>query len=250
MKTIKILNSKVNSINFLEVNSEIKNAIIIKERIIVGHLNIHAANIAHENKWYSDFVNSCNIVFCDGKGVQLAALLQGHKPPPQVTYHTYFWQLLDFCHQNMFSLFLLGSSQQTIDLAKAKIKSIYPDDKIFLHHGYFEKSGIENEEIIKEINSKMCDILIVGFGMPIQEKWIIDNKDKLNVRVILYAGAFLEWISGAKKQAPSIITKIGMEWFYRLLLEPKRLFRRYILGNPLFFYRLLKTAVLNFKKKC
>ena len=79
--------------------------------------------------------------------------------------------------------------------------------------------------------------------MPLQERWILDNISKLNVKVILNGGAYLEWLSGVQKQAPKWITKIGMEWFYRFLKEPKRLFKRYIIGNPLFIYRILKQKI-------
>jgi len=75
--------------------------------------------------------------------------------------------------------------------------------------------------------------------MPLQEKWILDNKDQLHVNIILNGGAFLEWISQIKEQSPPILTKIGLEWLFRFFQEPKRLFKRYIIGNPLFMLRLM-----------
>ena len=119
----------------------------------------------------------------------------------------------------------------------------YPKLKAQTHHGYFNKTNEENEIIIKKINNFYTDILIVGFGMPIQEKWILKNMSKLNAKVYLNGGAFLDWISGLNKQAPYWVTHLGFEWLYRLIKEPNRLFKRYIVGNPLFIYRVIKERL-------
>ena len=88
------------------------------------------------------------------------------------------------------------------------------------------------------------DILIVGFGMPAQEKWILDNMIKLNAKVYFNGGAYLNWISGINKKAPIWMSNIGLEWFYRLCKEPRRLFKRYVIGNPLFIFRIISERII------
>jgi len=97
--------------------------------------------------------------------------------------------------------------------------------------------------VIEKINNFKTDILIVGFGMPMQEKWILDNMNQLTANIFLNGGAYLDWISGINKQSPSWITNLGFEWFYRLIKEPKRLFKRYVIGNPMFIYRVISERI-------
>ena len=91
---------------------------------------------------------------------------------------------------------------------------------------------------IKKINNLKPDILVVGFGMPLQEKWILNNQEKLLVKVIMTGGNCFRYISGKEKRAPIWMRKYGMEWFFRFIQEPRRLFKRYLIGNPLFFIRI------------
>jgi len=238
IKRINILNSVVDLISVEQLHECIRSFIKIKQKTIIAHINIHGSNIAHKYRWYGKIIKECPIVFCDGKGIQLGAWLLGHTMPTQITYHTWMWQLLDFCNKYNYSLFFLGSkngvAQQAIDSIKVK----YNDLIIDCHHGFFDKDGLENTKVIEIINSKNPDILIVGFGMPMQEKWISDNYNNINAKIFLPGGAFLEWLSGNQKQCPPFLTMIGMEWFYRLILEPRRLFTRYVFGNSLFLFRI------------
>ena len=241
--SIEILNTRVDVINKDQLHEKIIYYINMNKKVTIGNLNINAANIAYSNPWYAKFLDKCPIIFCDGKGIQLAALLLRKKIPPQITYHSWIWDLLFLVNKKNLSIFFLGSDNIVISKAITVVKKKLKNIKIMGYHGFFNKKNHENDEVINIINNFTPDIIIVGFGMPLQERWILDNISKLNVKVILNGGAYLEWLSGVQKQAPKWITKIGMEWFYRFLKEPKRLFKRYIIGNPLFIYRILKQKI-------
>jgi len=114
-----------------------------------------------------------------------------------------------------------------------------PTLRISGHHGYFAKTGPENHEIIELIREFQPDILYVGFGMPLQERWIADNIDDLHTKVLLPLGACLDFYAGTRCRSPHWMTDNGMEWLGRLFIEPKRLWRRYVLGNPIFLWRVL-----------
>jgi N-acetylglucosaminyldiphosphoundecaprenol N-acetyl-beta-D-mannosaminyltransferase len=238
-----ILKTKLDYISVDELHNQISNSISLDKKIIIGNLNIHAANIAYSSDWFCKFINDCHIVFCDGKGIQLATWILGYPVPIQITYHTWLWAFFDFTLKRNYSLYLLGSKPGVVNKAIGIIKAKHPNLLINGSHGYFKKEGLENKNIIDEINMIKPDILIVGFGMPLQEKWIIDNKDILDSKIFLNGGAFLEWISGTQKQCPKFISSIGFEWLYRFFKEPRRLFKRYIIGNPLFIFRILKQKL-------
>ena len=114
-------------------------------------------------------------------------------------------------------------------------------------HGFFEKSGSENEYVVSKINTAAPHILLVGMGMPVQEFWIDENIGRLNAKVYLPVGAAFRWYCGVEKRAPKWVTDHGFEWLARLTAHPIRLFRRYAIGNPLFFIRLVKTELLKYK---
>ncbi|MBD3314865.1 MAG: WecB/TagA/CpsF family glycosyltransferase [Chitinivibrionales bacterium] len=112
-----------------------------------------------------------------------------------------------------------------------------------VHHGFFEKEGPENDRIIKLINDARPDILIVGLGMPLQERWIHDNYKRLAVKVYLTAGAAFEFLSGRTKRCPAWMGRAGFEWLFRFLLEPRRMAKRYLWGNPAFLAAVIAQKI-------
>jgi N-acetylglucosaminyldiphosphoundecaprenol N-acetyl-beta-D-mannosaminyltransferase len=235
----KILNTFVDNINYTDLNDKIINASNNNKKIIVGNLNINAANLSFENTALKKFNDKAKIIFCDGSGISLACFLLGYKPvPKKITYNTWFPTLLKKCEKESKTIFVLGSSERVNSQSVKLFKQKYPQLNIKGHHGFFNKNGKENEEMIELINSYNPDVLAVGFGMPLQEKWILDNFHKINANVFLNGGAFLEWLSGNQIQSPQFISDIGLEWLWRFALSPKKLFKRYLIGNFLFFYRL------------
>lgn len=222
-----------------------------KDKTIVGNVNIRAVNFASDLSWYKDFINTCDIVFCDGFGVLLAAKLNGYTSDSQhrMTCPDYIESLAKSCANANRSLFLLAGKPGVTDEAIAKLTAIAPNLKIAGHHGYFEKTGQENDTVIDQINHFKPDVLYIGFGMPLQEKWIIDNIDRVDARVFLPLGACLDFYTGSVRRAPKFITDNGLEWLSRLLTEPRRLWSRYLVGNTLFFYRVFRELTVKTLKR-
>jgi len=244
MNRYKILNTYVDQISTNELNKEIVNSVQKSEKKIIGNLNINAANLCFENKVMENFNNASSIIFCDGAGIQLACKFLGYYPiPEKITYNTWIPNLLKFIENKNIRVFILGSTKEVNKIAIKKIKNIHPKIKIEGHHGYFDKEGDENNRIIANINDFKANILIVGFGMPLQEEWILNNFDKINANIFLNGGACLDWYTGKFNQCPQFISDIGLEWLWRLFLEPKRLFKRYLIGNFAFYYRLLLNKI-------
>jgi len=215
------------------------------KKTIVSNVNIKGVNLAYEISWYRDFINQSDLVFCDGFGVLLGAKLLGYKVNSsyRMTCPDYIEDLAKACEQDDVSLFLLAGKPGVVDQAIGKLKVIAPDLRIDGHHGYFNKSGADNEAVLKRIEAFQPDVLYIGFGMPLQERWIVDNLPRINARVMLPLGACLDFYTGTIYRGPRWMTDRGLEWLARLFTEPSRLWERYIVGNPLFFYRIFKEKV-------
>ena len=148
--------------------------------------------------------------------------------------------LIKFCIKHQLKLFIFGDKDETLE----NIKTSYPElELVGLQNGF----SFENDKILIEINKSNPDILIVGLGTPKQEEWIIQNKQLLKVNIIIAVGDGIKVFAGTKRRGPKWIQKIGLEWLIRLLFEPKRLWKRYIMGIPLFIFRVIKFKLMNSK---
>lgn len=208
-------------------------------------------NFAHELHWYQDFINNADLVFCDGFGVLLAARLLGYsvRSVHRMTAPDFIEDLALACEKQGVSLFLLAGEPGVVDKAIAKLGVLAPSLRVQGHHGHFEKSGKENNFVIDKIDAFKPGILYVGFGMPLQERWILDNISRIEARVFLPLGACLDFYTNTIYRGPRWMTDRGLEWLARLITEPSRLWERYVIGNPLFFYRVLKQSVADGTKK-
>jgi len=211
---------------------------------IISNVNVHAFNLANGMPWLRTFFNhQSDKVFCDGHGVMLGARMLGHRIPEKITYAHWFPLFCDFAADRGLTIFLLGSKPGISQLAKDKLCENRPGLKIVgALDGYFDKTPgcDENERVISQINAVKPNVLLVAFGMPLQEKWLAENWDRIDANVALTGGAAIDYMAGVSKRPPKWLTATGFEWLGRMLYEPKRLWRRYLLGNPLFIWRVLK----------
>ena len=248
MKTfpeVKLFDTRFHKVKVQELIDYIAEAAKNKKKTIVGNVNVRAMNFAYEKSWYRDFLNNADLVFCDGFGVLLAAKLSGYslQAVHRMTAPDYLEDLALKCEKENVSLFLLAGKPGVVDKAITKLVSIAPNLRIHGHHGYFDKSGKENDLVIEKINDFQPDVLYIGFGMPLQESWILDNCNKIEARVFLPLGACLDFYTDSIYRGPRWLTDNGFEWLTRLITEPTRLWDRYIVGNPLFLFRVLKQRI-------
>lgn len=222
----------------------IGDAITSNQKKTVLNSNAHFVQLANsEHPWLIDYFNNeVDYVMCDGSGLQLAAKLTGRKVPEKIAYNIWFWNFAKYCAQNKFSIFLLGAKDGVAKLAADNLMTKTPSLKVFYHHGYYDKTSgsMDNENVIKVVNESKADVLLVCFGMPIQEKYIRDNFDRFNTTIFMSGGGALDFFSGNAKTAPYIFRALYLEWFYRLCSDPKRLWRRYFFGNIKFLYYVFK----------
>jgi N-acetylglucosaminyldiphosphoundecaprenol N-acetyl-beta-D-mannosaminyltransferase len=242
---IILLGTRFHKVRVPELIEYIVTAAKRKEKTVVGNVNVRAMNFAWELSWYRYFLNTSDLVFCDGFGVLLGAKMCGHcvNSSHRMTCPDYIEDLAKACEREHVSLFLLAGQPGVVDKAIAKLTAVAPKLNVQGHHGYFNKSGSENDAVIEQINHFKPDILYIGFGMPLQEQWIVDNLNRIDARVFLPLGACLDFYTDTVYRGPRWMTDRGLEWLARLFTEPSRLWERYVLGNPLFFYRVFKERI-------
>ena len=241
MEKIYFLDILVNDISTTNLLIFLKNAIVSDNKTIISYLNVQAVNLSFNYPWFRNFLNQSDIVFCDGFGIILGAKILGIDIKHRNTPPDWIPLLAKMCTENNTRIAFLGSNPGIAEKTAEILKIDNPTLNIpFTYHGYFKKTQghPENETIVQAINQVKPDILLVGFGMPLQEKWIMENRERLDVKVFLPVGAAFDYVSGNVRRAPRWMTDHGLEWLGRLIIEPRRLWKRYIIGIPIFFWRV------------
>jgi len=240
---IHLLGIQIHDFAAQDVIDFIAKTIQLDKAAIVANVNVHCMNLACKQPWLIDFLNKAEVNFCDGAGVMLGARILGYRIPERITYADWTWQLAEFAEPRGFTFYFLGAKPGIAEKAAAKLKERHPNLQVIgTHHGYFDKTAgsVENEAVIQQINALKPNILVLGFGMPLQEKWLMENWDNIEANIALTGGAVFDYISGELQRGPKWMTDNGFEWLARLIIEPRRLWKRYLIGNPLFLYRVLK----------
>lgn len=245
-ETINIVGVKVHPLRVQKLHQEIEKIINSNQKALVLNVNVNCLNLSYENPWMREFLNTAEIVFCDGAGVILGAYILGAYIPERITYADWFWELSKFGEAHKYTFYFLGAEPSVAQRAAETLLTHYPNLRIVgIRDGYFDKSpdSQDNEAIIRDINLAKPNILVLGLGMPLQEKWLMENWHKIDANIALTGGAVFDYISGKLKRAPRWMTNHGLEWLGRLLIEPQRLWKRYLFGNPQFLWRILKQKM-------
>lgn len=205
---------------------------------IAYFVNTHSINLSFDNPQLKDCINKADRVFADGAGVRIAARHIGIHLKENVNGTDMLPLLCDNASRKNKSIFLLGGKFDIAEKAKKCLLKQYPNLVIAgTHHGFFDQKN--SSEIIRMVNDSGADILLLGLGSPHQEIWLAENRHRLSTGTALAVGGLFDFFSGRIPRAPSWLREAGMEWVFRLLMEPRAKFRRYVLGNPLFIWRVL-----------
>ena len=178
-----------------------------------------------EQRAYADLLNSATLSLPDGRGVLMVAKRQGTPLPTRVAGIDFGERVLQRAAADGARVFLLGGREGVAERAAARLTDRIPDLCICgTHHGYFDRSGSENDRVCAKIRAADPQILFVCFGFPIQEEWMMQNLNSLpSVRLFACLGGSLDVWSGDIKRAPAALQKCGLEWAWRMLREPRRL---------------------------
>ena len=240
-------------VDVINLNSALKTveafAIASKNKKLGAYVcvaNVHMCMEVFDCNEFSTVVNNADLVIPDGKPLSWAQKLLGHSEAEQVRGQDIMNALCQASGTKNLNIGLYGGSSDAL-LAQVvtKLTASYSDINItYTYSPPFRPLTVDEDvEVIKQINAAQVNVLFVGIGCPKQERWMAAHKDSLHC-VMLGVGAAYDFIAGSKKHAPVWLQKIGMEWLFRLLSEPKRLWKRYLSTNPRFIWHFSKQLLM------
>ena len=205
---------------------------------VVAFINANNANLMMRDQEYRSVLER-QIVFPDGHGVDIASMVfHGRKFPANLNGTDFVPALLTYIAKPM-RVALIGTRAKTLQRATENFRRHAPwHEFIPISDGFFDRA--KSDEIMERVREADVDILLVAMGSPAQEKWIDRHVGPGHARLVLSVGALFDFVAGDVRRAPSGLRRLRLEWLYRLLQEPKRLWRRYVLGNPLFLYHVMR----------
>lgn len=241
MKTIDFLNTKIQVTTQKELLKNLKKGVLITPNVD------HLVKLQTDKDFY-DVYQKAEWVVCDSKILYLMSKLLKEPLPEAIPGSSFFTAFYEYHKDDpKCKIFLLGAAEGIADKAMKRINEKVGRNIVVGAHSPsygFEKKEKECEELIDIVNNSGANVILVGVGAPKQEKWIMKYKDRMpNVDIWMALGATIDFEAGTLKRAPLIWQKCGMEWLYRCIKEPKRLFKRYFVDDMKFFYYFTKQLV-------
>lgn len=220
LRTIELNLSSKQYFSFLNVNSYI----VVK---------------AMKDLMLKEYLKSFSSLFADGAGINFSSKFLYGKDGSQerINGTDLYYKILELAQKKHFKVFFFGGGQKAVSILKNNLMKLYPS---LLIGGIIQRDLNLDEQILQKINSSNSDILFLGLGTPHQEKWIATFGQKCNIPIQIAVGSGIDFLSGTYKRAPKFIRTVGLEWLFRLFLEPKRLWKRYLIGIPHFIFLIIK----------
>jgi exopolysaccharide biosynthesis WecB/TagA/CpsF family protein len=226
---VKFLNTTMQ--NAIElIKGKVKN----KEKTNVYYINADTLNKTYSKPSLKNILNNSLFVFPDGSGIKIACKMIKKPLKQNLNGTDMFPFICEMAQKNGFKIFLYGARDGVALEMKNRVLKEFPSLQIV---GAVNGYDLHHNEVINMMNHSQADIVFVAKGAPLQEEWIDTYSNKISAPIVMGVGGLFDFYSGNISRAPIWMREIGIEWIYRLLQEPKRMFKRYIFGNPLFLLR-------------
>lgn len=213
----------------------------VRQRVVFA--NAHVINTLFESAAYRRLVANADRVFADGSGMALAAKLARTPLADNVNGTDLFPLLCRDAVAAGVTIFLIGGKPGVAEAAARTIADFGLGAAIAgTHHGYFQRGGDEEDRVIGRINASGASIVLVGFGVPLQDDWAKRVASRLDAGVIAGVGGLFDFFSGSVSRSPRFMRSLGCEWVWRLAMEPRRMAHRYLVGNGVFLARAWRAA--------
>lgn len=232
----------MNALSVPELNALITKAVSCNQRWIIANHNLHSIYLYHHDSKMRAFYAKANYTHVDGMALVFLGRLLGLslRREHRVTYADWVDPLMAEVAQQAWRVFYLGSKPGVAEQGATILQQSFPGLQIATAHGYFNthSDSQENQAILAAIKAYQPHVLMVGMSMPRQEHWILDNLDQISANVILPSGAAIDYVAGVVPTPPRWAGGWGLEWLFRLIAEPRRLWQRYLV-EPWFLLRWL-----------
>lgn len=241
-----LLGVRVNPLAIPDLHAIIAETVSSCQRCIIASQNLHSIYLYHHNAKMRAFGAKVKYMRADGMSLVLLGKLLGYplRREHRVTYVDWVRPLMAEAARQGWRVFYLGSKPGVAESGAEILRQEFPGLQIVTASGYFDTApgSTENQKLLASIEAYQPNVLMVGMGMPRQEHWILDNLESIHANAILTCGACIDYIAGAIPTPPRWMGRLGLEWFSRLLSEPRRLWKRYLL-EPWFLANLFVRDV-------
>jgi len=240
---VPVLGFEVANVSRRDILSFITSAITSHRTTTIACLNAHYAEQSLNSPLLTHFYRSADLVHCDGVLLKWACevLNPGVKLQERIVGTDLYYDILEEADRRGWRVFLLGGSTEIVESAASYLQQHYARLHLAgFHHGYVD---LLDERPLQMIEKSRPELLFVGLGQPRQEQWLLKYRARLNVPVCIAVGAGIAYLSQKLPRAPRWMRQAGLEWLFRLLVEPRRLWRRYLIEGPVFVTRVM-SAIL------
>lgn len=240
-KGFKILGIPFSNLDYdMALEYIIDNAKCVKKYIKIYTPNVDFAIKAHKSQHFLEILNRADLTLADGMPLVWASKFLGNPLKGKISGSSLFFKLCSIAEKNNIKIFLLGGLPNAAEIASKQLTSKYGDiisGTYCPNYGFIDDPD-EVNKIIKLISKSGSNVVVVGLGAPLQEVFIDRFSKYYKVPVSMGLGGTIDFASGLRKMPPEFIKNFGMGWFWRLILEPKRLWKRYLIDDMKFFYYL------------
>lgn len=246
LECINIADVPVHNLSMQETLDLIEEFISNREPVYLGSINADMVVRCNKDSNFAQYYKKCRLCLTDGVPILWASKFLGTPLKEKVAGSDLVPRICTLANQKGYSLFFLGGRPGAADAARAKLLQTLPGLNIVGTYAPpfgFEKDAKELEKMEQMIRDARPDILLVGLGAPKQEKWISEHYEHLGVPVMMGVGVTFEFIADIVKRAPEWMQKSGLEWSWRLMMEPRRLWKRYLVDDMQFFSLVLKQKL-------
>lgn len=240
-ETLTLQGLKLYNGRMAQVLELLKARIQARQQTRLYYVNADCLNLAWQDRAYRSALQEADLLLPDGSGVALGAKLTGQTLIENLNGTDMFLPLCELAQNQGYKVWFLGGRPEVNRALCEQAQARWPQLKIAgSQHGYIGPE--QHAALLQQIREDAPDILFVAMGAPQQERWIQTHAEHLQVPLILGVGGLFDFYSGRIPRAPMLLRRLGLEWTWRLLQEPARLWKRYILGNPLFVWRMLRAG--------
>ena len=246
---IELFNAKIDPLTMDETLQSVER--IIEGRVVTQHVVVNVAKLVmmQKDEKLREIVNSCGLINADGQGVVWGANMLGMKIPERVAGIDLFVKLIALAAEKGYRPYFLGARPHIVEKVARHFKSIHPKLEIAgWRDGYFQPR--EEREVAEKIRHSGADILFVAMSSPKKEIFLSEYSSVMEVPFVMGVGGSFDVVAGYVQRAPVWMQRLGLEWFHRMMAEPSRMGKRYLVTNAIFLTMMMKAVVKNaFRKK-
>ncbi|MDD6756075.1 MAG: WecB/TagA/CpsF family glycosyltransferase [Succinatimonas sp.] len=243
MQKQQLLNTYVNNLTMSETIDAVEELIKSEKKSYVVAINVDVVIKIENDPYLKKIVDNADMVLVDGKPLVWISNFYGKPLKAKISGSDLVPLLCEEASKKQYSIFIIGGKEGVAEQAKQNLEKRLPGIRIVGTYAPtygFEKNDAELNKINTLLSEAKPDLLIACFGCPKQEKWIFENISKYDAKVSICAGATVDFLAGNIKRAPRWMSEHGLEWLYRFLQEPKRMFKRYFIDDMKIFRLILK----------